>query len=86
MSVHKYKSRAGKIRWGYQFSLPGSTRKDRKRVFGSGFATKGEATDAEAARRMEEQQKVESVRLPDMGATAPPRITGRRRPPFRTRP
>jgi integrase len=57
MSVYKRKSRVGKIVWGYQFSQPGATRKDRKRVFGSGFATKGAATDAEAARRVEEQQK-----------------------------
>jgi hypothetical protein len=27
--VHKYKDRSGKIRWRYQFSLPGSTRKNR---------------------------------------------------------
>ncbi|SPE39602.1 putative Integrase family protein [Candidatus Sulfopaludibacter sp. SbA3] len=57
MSVHKYKDRARKTHWRYQFSLPGSTREDRKRVFGSGFASKVEATDAEAARRIEEQQK-----------------------------
>jgi integrase len=57
MPVYKYKTRAEKRLWRYQFSLPGSTRKDRKRVFGSGFATKGAATDAEAARRIEEQQK-----------------------------
>jgi integrase len=59
MSVYKYKNRAGKTLWAYQFSLPGSTREDRKRVFGSGYATKGEATDAETARRIEERQKRE---------------------------
>jgi integrase len=59
MPVHKYKNRAGKIKWRFQFSLPGSTRKQRNRVFGSGYATKGEATAAEAARRIEEQQKRE---------------------------
>jgi integrase len=39
------------------FSLPGSTREDRGRVSESGFATKREAQDAEARRRIEEQQK-----------------------------
>jgi len=66
MSVHKYKNRSGKIRWRYQFSLPGSTRKNRNRVFGSGFATRGDATDAEAARRIEEHRKLE---LAKAGAT-----------------
>jgi integrase len=56
MPVYKYKSRNAKILWGFQFSRSGSTRKDRKRVFGSGFATKGAATDAETARRIEEKQ------------------------------
>lgn len=59
MSVHKYKNRTGKVQWAYQFSLPGSTRQDRNRVFGSGFATKGAATDAEHARRCEEAKKRE---------------------------
>ncbi len=59
MPVYKYKNRAGNTLWRFQFSRPGSTRKDRKRVFGSGFATKGEAANAEATRRIEEQQKRE---------------------------
>ena len=59
MSVHKRQRRSGKISWSFQFSLPGASRKDRKRVFGNGFATKGEAIAAEAARRIEEQQKCE---------------------------
>ena len=59
MSVHKRKKRSGTISWSFQFSLPGASRKDRKRVFGNGFATKGEAVAAEAARRIEEQQKCE---------------------------
>jgi integrase len=37
----------------------GSTRERRNRVFGYGFATRGEAIAAEAARRIEEQQKQE---------------------------
>jgi integrase len=57
MSIFKRKNPSGKTVWYYQFSLPGATRKQRNRVFGHGFATKGEATDAEAARRIEEQRK-----------------------------
>jgi integrase len=57
MSVYKYKNRAGRVLWGFQFSRPGSTRIERKRVFGSGFATKAAAANAEAERRVEEQKK-----------------------------
>jgi integrase len=63
MSVHKRKNRSGKTVWYYQFSLPGATRTQRNRVFGYGFATKGEAKDAEAARRIEEQQKRELAKV-----------------------
>jgi Phage integrase, N-terminal SAM-like domain len=59
MSVHKRKTRSGKITWSFQFSLPGATRTQRKRVFGNGYQTKAEAIAAEAARRLEEQQKEE---------------------------
>jgi hypothetical protein len=59
MPVHKRKYRSGKVVWFYQFDIPGSTRTTRLLIKGSGFATKGEATDAEAARRIEEQQKVD---------------------------
>jgi integrase len=59
MPVHKRKYRSGKIVWFYQFDIPGSTRTTRLLIKGSGFATKGEATDAEAARRIEEQQTLD---------------------------
>jgi integrase len=59
MPVYKQKNRSGKVRWGYMFSLAGSTRRDRRRVTGSGFATKNDATNAEAQRRIEERQKLE---------------------------
>jgi integrase len=39
------------------FTLPGGTREKRDRISESGFATKGEAEDAEAIRRVEEQKK-----------------------------
>jgi integrase len=57
MSVHKRKYRSGQIVWHYVFDMSGSTREDRVRITGSGFATKREAEDAEANRRIEEQQK-----------------------------
>lgn len=45
--------------WGYMFSLPGSSRSNRRRISESGFATKREAEDAEARRRIEEQRKLD---------------------------
>jgi integrase len=57
MPVHKRKH--GKNPWFYQFNLPGATRECRNRVGASGFATRAEALDAEARRRIEEQQKRE---------------------------
>jgi len=59
MSVHKRKYRSGQVVWFYQFDPPGSTREQRGRVTESGFATKREAEDAEAIRRVEEQQKLD---------------------------
>jgi integrase len=69
MPTHKRKYRSGKVVWFYQFDIPGSTRTTRLLIKGSGFATKGEATDAEAARRIEEQQKLD---LAKRGGVAEP--------------
>jgi len=54
MHVYKRKYRSGKVAWYYQFAPPGSTRQNQNLVTESGFATKQEATDAEAVRRAEE--------------------------------
>ena len=54
------------------FSLPGSTRNDRRRISESGFATKREAEDAEARRRIEEQQKLELAKAGAGVAAKPP--------------
>src|SRR5271169_3767244 len=59
MPVNKRKYRSGKIVWFYQFDLPGSTRTTRRLMKESGFASKGDATNAEAARRIQEQKKLE---------------------------
>src|ERR1019366_5431769 len=56
MPVHKRKYRSGKTVWSYVFDLPGSNRESRDRISESGFATKREAKDAEANRRVEEQR------------------------------
>src|ERR1039458_9398502 len=72
MSVHKRKYDSGKTVWFYQFALPGATRQQRNRAFGSGYATKSEAKDAEAARRVEEQQKRELAKAgADVAALVP---------------
>jgi integrase len=56
----KWKTAQGvKIAWCYVFDAPGSTRENRKQIFESGFASKKEATDAEAERRIKEQRDFE---------------------------
>ena len=59
MSVRKRTNRTGQIVWYYQYDGLGSTRQKRDRISESGFATKRKAEDAEAIRRIEEQQKRE---------------------------
>lgn len=56
MPVFKRKHR-GKLTWFYKFDAPGSSRTNRHRIQGYGFATKSAAIDAEAARHIEAQQK-----------------------------
>src|SRR5450631_3857819 len=53
------------------FSLPGSSRDNRRRVSESGFATKREAAEAEAHRLVEEQQKLE-LKAAGSGVAAKP--------------
>jgi integrase len=54
--VHKRK-RNGKVDWYLKFDLPGATRESRTIIRAFGFATKQEAIDAEANRRIDEQRK-----------------------------
>jgi integrase len=56
MPVYKRKYHSGTVLWFYKFSPPGSVRGTLP-VREFGFATKREAEDAEAQRRVEEQQK-----------------------------
>ena len=56
----KWKTAQGtKIAWSYVFDAPGSTRKERKQIYESGFASKKEAQDAETERRIKEQRNFE---------------------------
>ena len=59
MPVYRRNYRSGKIVWYFQLAPPGSTRQNQNLITESGFATKQEATAAEAVRRTEEQKKVE---------------------------
>jgi integrase len=72
MPVYKSKNRSGAVRWGYMFSLPGSSRNDRRRISESGFATKREAEEAEARRRIAELQKLELAKAGAGVAAKPP--------------
>jgi integrase len=76
MPVHKRTYDSGQVVWHYVFSLPGSTREKRLRITGSGFATKSEAQDAEAIRRIEEQQKWEMARAGASVVAQAPRTLG----------
>lgn len=73
MPAYKRKHRSGKITWYYMFSLPGSTRQDRRRISNSGFSSKREAEDAEARRRIDELQRLELAKAGVGVASRPPR-------------
>jgi integrase len=76
MSAYKRTYRSGEVVWHFVFSLPGSTRDQRLRITGSGFATKTEALDAEAIRRTEEQQKREMAKAGAGVVAQAPRTLG----------
>jgi integrase len=59
MSVSRRKLKSG-YTWAYKFEAPGSTRESRRQLVGSGYNTKKEAQDGEAARRIEAQQQYEA--------------------------
>ncbi len=64
MAVHKRTYRSGNTVWYYVFDGPGSTKANRNQLTASGFSTKKEAHDAEAARRIEEQRKFDDEQKP----------------------
>lgn len=74
MSIRKRKLKDGAVSWGYYFDAPGSTREDRKTIIESGFATRKEAEQAEARRRLELE---EEARLAEgLVAGAPKTLAG----------
>lgn len=62
MSARKRRNASGKMVWFYRFDAPGTTRENRREIREFGFATKQEAIDAEAARRVDEQKKYEMAK------------------------
>lgn len=70
------RKRRGKVTWFYMFNGPGSTRENRNIVQKWGFGTMKEAQDAEAVRRIEEQEKYELAKAGSGVAAAPPKTLG----------
>jgi len=71
MPVQKRTYESGKTVWYYIFDAPGSTRQSRQQIKESGFATKREAEDAEAQRRLDEKQKYELAKARHVDAPLP---------------
>src|SRR5581483_10154825 len=76
MPVHKRTNPSGKVVWSFRFDAPGTTRENRREVRESGFATKQEAIDAEAARRIDEQKRFEMEKAGASIAAAVPTTLG----------
>jgi integrase len=70
MPVHKRKYGSGTTVWFYRFNAPGSTRDRRLEIREFGFETKQAAADAEAKRRVEEQQKYNLIKAGAAGVAA----------------
>jgi len=70
MPVHRRKYISGKTVWFYRFNAPGSTRDSRQEFRAFGFETKQAAVDAEANRRIEEQQKSDLIKAGAAGVAA----------------
>jgi hypothetical protein len=60
--------------WFYCFNAPGSTRNNRVEIRASGFATKWDAVDPEAVRRIDEEQKYETARTDAVVVGEVPRL------------
>lgn len=72
MSVYKRKYLSGTVLWYFKFQRPGASRGTLP-IRGFGFATKREAEDAEAQRRIEEQQKYDLAKAGSGVAAALPK-------------
>jgi integrase len=69
MPVHKRRNTSGKIVWFYKFRPPGATR-NATPIREFGFVTKQGAVDAEVARRIEEQKKLDLKKTGAAGVAA----------------
>jgi integrase len=69
MPVYKRKYKSGAVVWSYVFDGP-STDGQRNQITESGFDSKKEATEAEATRRIDEQQKYDLARAGAVTATS----------------
>ena len=69
MPVYKRKNTSGKTVWFYKFQPPGATR-NAPPIREFGFVTKQEAVDAEVARRIEEQKKLDLKKAGAAGVAA----------------
>jgi integrase len=69
MAIHKRKKR-NKVDWYFKFDLQGATRTTRRIIRAFGFATRQEAIEAEANRRIDEQKKAELAKA-GAGVDAP---------------
>src|SRR5271169_1899435 len=69
MPVYKRKNTSGKTVWFYKFQPQGATR-NAAPIREFGFATKQGAVDAEVARRIEEQKKLELKKAGAAGVAA----------------
>lgn len=69
MPVYKRRNTSGKTVWFYKFQPPGA-RRDAAPIREFGFATKQEAVDAEVARRIEEQKKIDLRKAGAAGVAA----------------
>ncbi len=75
MAVHKREYPSGKMSWSYVFDAPDSTRATRRQIKATNFATKKEAADAEAKRRIQAQEDYEAS-LRGAAASVPTTLRG----------
>lgn len=71
MSVHKRVYPSGRVVWRYVFDVPRSSRESRKQITVSGFATRKEAIEAEARRRVEIQNAIAKAKAGLVNAPPP---------------
>jgi integrase len=71
MPVYKRTKKSGDVLWYYLFPAPGASRADRRNCIEYGFKTKKEAVEAEAVRRVKEQEVYEAAQRGVVTAEVP---------------